>query len=162
MSLEYLRLLQCNQAKIQPLLNKLLEKYQVEPVGTGYIDCITPLSSVSDFIEELTTHTIVVYGVTWWYYCDTVDTLQESKCSYGMGGPQSKYRNGWFSETMLPFHEIRTTELDKLSSTNLSEYSQHLNTEIKNYILYKLRQTANDEPCLVPALWLYVPEDWQR
>lgn len=162
MSLEYLRQLQGNQAKIQPLLNKLLEKYQVEAVGTGYIDCITPLPSVSDFIEELTAHTIIVYAVTWWYYCGTVDTLQQKKCSHGMGGPQSKYRNGWFSETILPFHEIRKTELDKLSSTNLSEYSQHLNTEIKNYILHKFRQSANDEPCLVPALWLYVPEDWQR
>lgn len=162
MSLEYLHQLQHNQAKTQPVLNDLLEKYKVEPVGTGYIDCITALPDMSDFIEELTIHNIVVYAVTWWCYSNSADALQQKNCSHHMGGPRSKYRNGWFSETILPLHEIPTTELDKLSSKNQSEYSKNINTQIKDYIMYDFRQTANYKPCLEPALWLYVPEEWQR
>ena len=120
-------------------LDKLIKKYKVQPVGTGYIDCILTFENIFDFINDLSNINIIVYGLTWWCHCKD----QNADCPHGMGGPKSEYYDGWFSEMWFPLLEFKCNE-------QVIEY-------IKN--------VSNDKKilkCFVPALWLDVPDNWKN
>jgi hypothetical protein len=120
-------------------LDELIAKYKVQPVGKGYIDCITTFDNVFDFIRELTNLSITVNGLTWWCHCKEGNT----GCPHGMGGPKSKYYDGWFSEINFPLVQFES------------------NKRVVGYI-----SNPNDDEdilkCFVPALWLDVPRDWEN
>lgn len=119
-------------------LDALIEKYKVQPVGSGYIDCIVALENVFYLIDDLSVLRIRVSGLTWW--CHFID--KDAGCPHGMGGPKSVYYEGWFSEMDLPLIEFETNE------------------QATAYI------TAPDDPtvlkCFVPGLWLDVPDEWSN
>lgn len=50
-------------------LDKLLIAYKIQPVGWGYIDCITIKENVSVYVNYLTELDIKVTDITWWYHC---------------------------------------------------------------------------------------------
>jgi len=68
MSSTYLQQLELNKIEIQHTINYLLKQYKVQPVGTGYIDCIVTMPYVNKFIDELTIKGIAIHAVTWWYH----------------------------------------------------------------------------------------------
>lgn len=116
-------------------LDELIVKYKIQPVGNGYIDCIVLLENAINLINDLTDLSITVKGLTWWCHCK--ESSQE--CPHGMGGPESKYYNGWFSEMNVPLVEFKN------------------NKQAVEYI-----STLNDDDvleCFVPALWLDVPSN---
>ena len=119
-------------------LDEIIEKYNVQPVGWGYIDCIVTFDNVFDFINDLSEVNISITGVTWWCHCKD----ENSGCPHGMGGPVSKYYSGWFSEMWYPLVEFENNQ----------------------QVVFYIKNPADNEilECFVPALWLDVPDDWEN
>ena len=152
-----------NQELLKRNVEVLLDKYNSLPVGYGYIDIITDLNHVEEFIDDLSTLNIAVNGVTWWCH-STESNKVEFGCPHGMGGPQSRDGNGWFSEMGNDYECFDLSE----EVYNRFEYGRvdkndilNLNNSVKEYI----RHFTNDEKfeyCFHPALWLHVPKEWRR
>jgi hypothetical protein len=123
-------------------LDSLLEKYQVQPVGIGYIDCITTKENITGFVNAISSLGIRITDITWWCH-NTTDEDRGTGCPHGGGGPQSKYFDGWFSE----MYQYKNVEIKD-------------NDEVLPYIFEKWPKDEKFLPCLEPALWLDVPEDW--
>ena len=117
-------------------LDNLIQQYKVQPVGWGYIDCIVSLENVFYFIDSLSKIGIKVDGLTWWCHCKN----QNPGCPHGMGGPVSKYYDGYFSEMWFPPVEFESYE------------------QVVAYL--KTPNDPNILDCFVPALWLDVPDNW--
>ena len=103
-------------------LDNLIKEYKVQPVGTGYIDCIVSFENVLNFINDLSYININIYGLTWWCHCKD----QNSGCPHGMGGPKSEYYRGWFSEMNFPMIEFKNNKqaieyINTLSDENILE-----------------------------------------
>jgi len=127
-------------------LDDLLEKSKAQPVGWGYIDCIIKPDNVTEFVNKLTEMDIRISALTWW--CDCTDKkMNHDGCPHGMGGPDSRFYDGWFSE--MPWDYVRCDDFED-------------NTEVLNYIFSNFPQSEDYLPCLIPALWLDVPDDWRN
>lgn len=124
-------------------LDQLLRKYQVQPVGFGYIDCITKKENVLGFVEDLSLLGIRITGITWWCYCKP-EANPGIGCPHGGGGPRSRYFDGWFSE----MYQYMPTDIRS-------------NDEVVPYIFEIWPGDENYLPCLIPAFCLEVPEDWR-
>lgn len=120
-------------------LDLLLEIFHIEPVGKGYIDCICPIENAPAFISELTKHSIKVIGFTWWCH------VTEGHEACGLGGPVSRYEEGWYSE---------------IEMGNVKEFSD--NDEIIKYLKYDWLKSPDYRPCFTPAFWLDVPKNWEN
>jgi len=94
--MKYLDVLEMNKVEIIERLEGLLIKHKVEPVGNGYIDCIVMKNNLEEFIICVSDLGILVPYASWWCYVDPSDS--NNGCPHGMGGPQSIYYEGWFSE----------------------------------------------------------------
>lgn len=129
-------------------LDKLLSDYKVQPVGWGYIDCITAKENAFGFINSLTEMGIKISELTWWCHCSDWIRLEGNKetgCPHGSGGPRSIYFDGFFSE----LHQIPHEEfLD--------------NNEVLHFVFSEWPTHKEYLPCLVPAFWLVVPDDWKN
>lgn len=119
----------------EKILNSLMNKYKVQAIGNGYLDCVV-VENVSSFIHELTNVKIKVTNISFWCHC-TEKHKHTYNCPHGMGGPKSKYYDGWFSEMChIPLIEVTSNEL------------------ALDYIENKMRFESFYSPCLVPGLWL--------
>lgn len=116
-------------------IKMILQKHRSQPVGTGIIDCITSWEDIKNLVDELILNDVIIERCSWWCHC-TLGNKQDFGCPHGMGGPRSKYYEGWFSETQLPM-----TLFDD-------------NKEILPYLLEMLLKEEWYSPCLVPGLWL--------
>lgn len=76
-----------------------------------------------------------------------------------MGGPQSEYSDGWFSEMQIQVFEVPPERLSDFNKNPESEKIEEINNSVRTAITSIIN---NDEysPCLVPALGLFVPPDW--
>lgn len=157
----YFDFLKMNTKRIQNDIELLITKYKVEPVGNGYIDMIINNDLVEEFISELTKSNIIVEGVTWWCHFTKTSEI-EIGCPHGMGGPISDYYEGWFSETQIPIYEVTTDKVIRIDMNTLSNGVKEINSQVINYIKYDFPKSDEYLKCLVPALWLLVPEDWKR
>ena len=118
------------------MIDNLLVKYKVQPVGNGYIDCIVPLENVKGFIYELSFNNILITGVSWWCH-HTKENDEKYNYQFGMGGPKSKYFDGWFSEVPYMFGK---------------DFKN--NNDVIDYIFFQAKKDKFYSPCLVPGLWL--------
>lgn len=85
-------------------------------------------------------------------------------CPHGMGGPESSYFDGWFSEMGFEFEtfEIPTDDLEHLNDgSELQTKIESINNTILSYINV-LSKARGYSKCMTPALWLHVPEEWKR
>ena len=121
----------------QTELNQLLEKYCVQPVGTGYLDCICPMNQVAGFLDALQKAGVSVTALTWWHY------VSEGQKPYGLGGPKNKFGTGWYSEIGLR---------EDLSDKSI--------TEIRQYLLEEWPHSKKYRKYYTPAFWLDVPDEW--
>ncbi|CAH2713626.1 hypothetical protein BACCIP111895_00762 [Neobacillus rhizosphaerae] len=161
--MKYLEYLEAYREIKQKEIEEVMKYYKTEPVGSGYIDIITPFAHIEKFIEELTNIKVVVECVTWWCHSSEKNTEQYG-CPHGMGGPVSSYFDGWFSEMGFEFEtfEIPTDDLEQLNDdSQLQTKIGLINDTILSYIndLSKAREYSK---CMTPALWLHVPEEWKR
>ena len=126
------------------LIDKLIEKYKVQTVGTGYFDCIVSKDHAKDFIKELDEIGVKVVSVDWWCHC-TSTNKEKYGCPHGLGGPKSLYYSDWFSE-------LTHYEKDGFAS----------NLDVIDYIFHEAPKEKYYSPCLFPSLWLeFDPEEME-
>lgn len=161
MAATYLDWLRTKEKTIKPRIDALLRDYKAQEVGNGYIDLILPLEHATELIDKLTFESIAVEAISWWCHC-TPESQQTLGCPHGMGGPRSRYFEGWFSELgeVVPTLEL-LSEPAKLDVKNLFHEVQSINDEAKKH-LSECQNVAWYSPCLFPALWLCVPKEWRQ
>ena len=126
-------------------LDNLMEQYKVQPVGWGYIDCIVSWDNVFDFINDLSNMGVRISTLKWWCHCKDDNT----GCPHGMGGPVSRYYDGWFSE--MWFKMLDFDNNDQVIAYLNSPEDETMNKWFENRL-----------ECFTPALWLDVPDDWRN
>ena len=129
-------------------LDNILTQYKAQPVGSGYIDVIVKRENVRPLIEELVGNEVPIELITWWEHVEPNKTRK----GYGMGGPPSRYYDGWFSEVCFGDDEINTTNVEDIMKV----------IENKEFV-FKDGDKINfqQDESLTPALWLVVPEEWE-
>ncbi|WNQ10797.1 hypothetical protein MJA45_24780 [Paenibacillus aurantius] len=68
--MKYFDYLNSNKKNLVEQLERILTLYKVEPVGTGYVDCIVMRDNLKQFVDEITALGVVISGVSWWCYVD--------------------------------------------------------------------------------------------
>ena len=154
-----------SQKQIQ--LNKLIEKYEVCPTGSGYIDLIISREKFIEFIDELTQIGLMVEAVSWWCHV-TDENRKRFGCPHGYGGPMTKF--GWFSEMSHDFDDLgNEIFLDKTNSLEQNSVKME-NDKAKRLIINKQtiknangnHLTFDKNTCLTPGIWVKVPNNWIR
>lgn len=79
-------------------MEELLKVLKIQQVGNGLSDMICSPSDVDTFIDFCCAAGRNIKGFTWWCHV----TKEHKPC--GMGGPSSKYYEGWFSE--IPMDDL--------------------------------------------------------
>lgn len=158
--MNYIEGLNAKCKPIKNVLDLLFIKYKVQPVGNGYIDLIIENEFVDGFIEELTKYSLVVEGISWWCHC-TEDSQRKLGCPHGLGGPESEFFDGWFSETDIPMFEISSNDLKELNKNSTCEKIELINAKVVNSI-NEFQKNDKYSECLVPTLCLLVPDEWER
>lgn len=122
------------QSETQRRLDAILARHGVQPVGSGYIDCICPPEEAKAFLEEVQSAGISVSDYSLWQY---VPSPEET--GRGMGGPCCRYWAGWYSEmgVLRPWQGV-------------AELETFFNTAKERL-----------QCALSPGFWLTVPEPWQ-
>ena len=129
-------------------LDNILAQYKAQPVGSGYIDVIVKRENVRPLIEELVGNEVPIELITWWEHVEPNKTRK----GYGMGGPPSRYYDGWFSEVCFGDDEINTTVVEDIMKT----------IEGKEFAFGDGKTiTYQKEESLTPAFWLVVPDKWE-
>ncbi|WP_084245042.1 hypothetical protein [Planomicrobium okeanokoites] len=154
----YLKKLDSADKEYKKIIHDLVEKYKIQFLSSRYNELITPSESVLEFIADLTRYGIAIDLVAWWCHC-TEENESKYGCPHGMGGPQSEYSDSWFSEMQIQAFEVTP---ERLSEFNKNPDVEKIE-EINNSVITAITSIVdNDEysPCLVPALGLFVPQDW--
>ncbi|MGB7605358.1 MAG: hypothetical protein WBL93_07750 [Lutisporaceae bacterium] len=160
--MKYLDFFMDEKNSIQNKIELLLQKYRVQPVGTGYIDLILTNDIFENFVHELTAINVIISNVSWWCHCTKISE-KELGCPHGMGGPISKYCGGWFSETQIPMFEVGFKQnLNELDMDFISDEVKQINSDFIKYIKNDFVKSIHYSKCLMPGLWLYVPDEWNR
>lgn len=110
---------------------KLIESLKIQPVGTGWIDMICSPDRIDDFIDLCNSKNLSITGFTWW--CHVIDGHEPC----GMGGPVSKYYDGWFSEIEMGNVTILA------NNESYRKFFQEIWPLLSEY-----------EPCHWPGFWL--------
>ncbi len=164
----YLDYLELHKEEFVRGLDVLIAKYEVQPVGSGYIDCIILQDSL-EFIREVGILGVLVESVSWWCRVDP-DESRRTGCPHGMGGPISQHYGGWFSELDYDFPVLDRRTLDtvlarydakRIYSLDVETIAQVLLT-IERPFRYSLEDYMKDNRCLCPAPNLLVPDKWTR
>lgn len=122
-------------------LDAIMEQLHIQPVGSGYVDCICPKENINAFIDALNQLGIEVACFTWWEY---VPPFKENQ--YGMGGPSNHYGPGWYSE------------VSKLGDCIHIEG----NEKVREYLLNEWPNSKEYKESFVPGFWLLVPDAWDN
>ena len=130
-------------------LDQLLDLHKAQPVGSGYIDVIVKRKYVHPFIQSLISGGIRINRITWWEHVDAF----RKKSNYGMGGPQSTFFDGWFSELCFGDDEIYTSEKDEILRIIMNKEIRFSDGEMIRY---------REQEWLTPAFWLEVPDEWKN
>lgn len=166
--MKYFDVLELNKQVIIQRLESLLLKYNVQPVGNGYIDCIIMKSNLIEFIMEVNNLGILIPYASWWCYVDPSNS--NNGCPHGMGGPQSIYYDGWFSELQNDLFSLDEQSVEDTMQSYDKQLINSLNRKtfdgIKKLLEIPFKYTPNDyfneNKCINPGLWLIVPADWKR
>ncbi|PZD97248.1 hypothetical protein DNH61_02485 [Paenibacillus sambharensis] len=166
--MKYYEYLTANKSLLLNQLEALMVRNKAQSVGSGYIDCIVLKDKLDQFVNEISSLGILISDVSWWCYVDPANGTTE--CPHGMGGPKSDYFPGWFSELQNNMYEV---DKDKIALI-VESYDKHnvklLNQQTVKMIRKILEETFKYTPseniegnnCVLPGLWLLVPENWQK
>ncbi len=142
-----------NQSMNKEKLDQLLERHKAQPVGVGYIDIIVTRENYKKLVTDLIKNGFRINAISWWEWCEG-----EKKNQFGLGGPKSRYYNGWFSELSVDLNEIPITTASKEE-----EIQEVINViETKSISLANTIVTFKQSTWLTPGLWLDVPEEWKN
>jgi hypothetical protein len=118
---------------VEKKLIEIFNKYQIQTVGNGYIDCICPKNNIERFISAIDELHVKIDGFTWW--CFSANGHQ----ACGMGGPKNKFGEGFYSEVDSGLIELKN------------------NRGYKHYLLNEFPYSSEYKECLVPGFWLSIP-----
>jgi sulfur carrier protein ThiS len=130
----------------QKKLNEIILKCKAQPVGNGYIDIIVSRIYYKQFITEIIESGFIIEAISWWEFSDTIN-----KSKYGMGGPKSRYYDGWFSEIPVSLDEITIQENEKIQAVIENKKIQFQNETI----------AFDKNRSIVPGFWIQVPDEWK-
>ncbi len=135
-------------------LDNILEKHKAQPVGRGYIDIIVSRDNYKDFIFDLVTSGYKIDSVSWWEWCE-----DKNESRYGLGGPESVFYRGWFSE--IP---VRVDDFSFSADTTKENIVQEILTKIESKSISFSDETVTFKASnwLTPAIWLNVADDWRN
>ncbi len=135
-------------------LDKILDLHKAQPVGHGYIDIIVSRENYKSFIRDLIDNDFTIKSISWWEWCPN-----GKECEYGLGGPESNFYKGWFSELPIDVDDIKTFESLK-KDDSIEKIFNLIETKSISYpneeVTFKLNSW------LTPAIWLDVPKDWRN
>jgi len=135
-------------------LDDILEKQKAQPVGHGYIDIIVSRNNYKDFVADLITNNFKIKSVSWWEWC-----AENKEDEYGLGGPESIFYNGSFSEIPVDVDDFNiATETTKESTINA--IIEKIESKIISFSDEKVK--FSESTWLTPAIWLDVPENWRN
>ncbi|MES1182146.1 MAG: hypothetical protein ABUL44_05055 [Flavobacterium sp.] len=135
-------------------LDQIIEKHKAQPVGHGYIDIIVSRDNYKDFVVDLVNNGFIIESISWWEWCP-----EEKENEYGLGGLQSQFYNGWFSELSIDVDDIKLK--DEMKSENiLAEIINRI--ESKTISFPNETVTFRNHNWLTPAIWLNIPDDWRN
>jgi len=143
-------------------LERCVAEHEGTIAGSGFIDIITRRQRCASFIEHLSGIGVAAHLVTLWCDC-TPENQKRFGCPHGYGGPAHAL-GGHFSEICEtdPF-EIGDPDLDpRTSMREPSEVVRRCNSIVLEYCIAGMEARPEYSPCLVPGLWLAVPDDWHR
>ena len=136
------------------ILDNIIEQHKAQPVGHGYIDIIVSRDNYKNFVSDLITNGFRIESISWWEWC-----VDNNESKYGLGGPESLYFKGWFSEIPV--------EVDDLNYS-LETIKENIIIEILNKIETKSISFSDETVAfresdwLIPAIWLDVPDNWRN
>jgi hypothetical protein len=135
-------------------LDNILEKHKAQPVGHGYIDIIVSRHNFKDFISDLVTAGYKIDGVSWWEWCE-----DKKENEYGLGGPESVFYKGWFSEIPVNVDDF-SFSADTTKENIIKEVLNKIETKTISFSDETV--TFKESNWLTPAIWLDVPDDWRN
>lgn len=135
-------------------LDEILDKHKAQPVGNGYIDIIVGRDNYNDLVTDIINSGFKIKSISWWEWCPGKKVNE-----YGLGGPESIYYNGWFSELPIGLDEI----IFSTAATNETIIKEIVN-RIETKTISFLNETVafNKNAWLTPAVWLDVPDEWRN
>lgn len=140
-------------------LDAALKAHKVEPVGSGYIDIITPPEIAEAFLEDLAQLGIASHTVTMW--CKASDeNKRRYGCPHGFGGP---VQNGVRFSEMCETNPFDVTDYGinmEESALPPHQLASECKAKILAYIQQGMRARPEWSPCLWPGIWLAIPDDW--
>lgn len=140
-------------------VDRALARFEVKPVGTGYIDIIVVPQKAEAFLTHMTQLGIAASMVTLWCEASEANKAQFG-CPHGMGGP---IRDGiWFSE--MGEGDLLVSDVAVDVQTSLLDpfaLAGECNDVCLRYTTEGIPALANYSPCMVPGFWLAVPKDWR-
>jgi hypothetical protein len=135
-------------------LDAIIDLHKAQPVGDGYIDIIVLRENCGLFVFDLIKNDFKITNVSWWEWVSN-----GKECNYGLGGPQSKYFNGWFAELPIDIDDIQYDT----GSTNENTVKNINNLIATKTIIYPDEILLyNQNTWLTPAFWIDVPNDWKN
>lgn len=135
-------------------LDEILEEHKAQPVGHGYIDIIVNRETYKSFIADLIQNGYKIKSISWWEWCPC-----EKESDYGLGGPKSRYYDGWFSELTIGVDDIVLPERMKVEN-QIEEITKRIETKSISFQGETVTFTQDD--WLTPAIWLDVPDVWKN
>lgn len=135
-------------------LDDILEKYEAQPVGNGYIDIIVSRDNYKDFVSELVRNGFKIESISWWEWC-----ADKKENEYGFGGPESIFYKGWFSEIPVGVDDLNFS-VDTTQENIIQEIFNKIET--KTILFSDETVTFSQSNWLTPAIWLDVPDDWRN
>ena len=135
-------------------LDEILEKNKAQPVGYGYIDIIVSRDNYKVFISDLVENGFNIECISWWEWCPN-----RKENEYGLGGPESNYYEGCFSELPIDVDEIKSVDGIKTEDLILEIINR---IEEKTVLFTDEKVTFKQNKWLTPAIWIDVPDYWRN
>lgn len=135
-------------------LDDILERHKAQPVGNGYIDIIVSRNNYKDFVADLVTNDFKIKSISWWEWC-----ADKKKNEYGLGGPESVFYKGWFSEIPIDLDYINFS-----ANTTKQSIIKEIIEKIESKTISFPDKTATFKECMwmTPAICIDVPEGWRN
>lgn len=120
-----------NDYERKTILDDSLASYKAQAVGCGYIDIIVRRENYKAFAIALIENGFEIEAISWWEYLDKTGM----STTYGIGGPRSRFYEGWFAETVPSIDEIPSCEsltemlaviIEIVENKVLGEFDGHL------------------------------------
>ena len=136
------------------ILDRIIAKHKAQPVGWGYIDIVVRREHYRNFVEDILRAGINIGSISWWEYVDEMGKPN----TYGMGGPRSRFYDGWFAEVGTELDEVPLSHSIELQLTKIIDIVENKQIRLATLPDISFKGCRS----LTPAFWLDVDDDWRN